>query len=236
MLGDDCQTWGSCCFDWALTCLKASSSAAKNNRSSVQVNWDSSNSEKRCYYITLYWVTTLQSACRLTSRWALQAWGCVCIPGTGSTLRRAGLKPEHSPWEDCITATQGFPTMVDRDLPLCTSACVCVTLYTFWHTYPLDLHTCSHRGAPLFTTDHIFIFSLFIDVKSDLALRSLAAICKTELSMRFGRQSFCSPNRSKSNVSIWSEFRGEFWGKRLRSGAKRAVLHTWHFTLQTLCW
>lgn len=89
-------------------------------------------------------------------------------------------------------------------------------------------------GALLFATDHIFILSMFTDVKSDGALRSLAAMCKTELNVGFGRQSFCTPNRSKSNLAAWSEFRGDLWDRRLRSGAQRALLHTWHFTLQTV--
>ena len=97
-----------------------------------------------------------------TSRRALQAWGCV--PGSGSTLRRAGLKPEHSPWEDYITATPGFPTTADHDLPLCTA------LHTLAH---IPIRVSTRRGAPLFTTDHIFfIYGLF----ADLALCSLAAI------------------------------------------------------------
>lgn len=95
----------------------------------MRVNWDNSNQDPCCCYIILCWVTALQSAYSPTSRGALQAWGCV--PGSGSTLRRAGLKPEHSPWEDCITATQGFPATADHDLPLCSY--MCVSLHVLAH-------------------------------------------------------------------------------------------------------
>lgn len=130
---------GSCCFDWALTCLKASSSEAKNNCAFVRGNWNISNSETRCYYITLYCVTTARSAYSRTSRWAPQAWCCLWVPGSGSTLRGAGLKPEHSPWEGCITETQGFPAVVDHDLPL---RCVCVTLHILAHIPIRVTHIC----------------------------------------------------------------------------------------------
>lgn len=49
----------------------------------------------------------------------------MCVPASGGTLRGAGLKPERSLKEDCVTTTQGFPTTVDRDLRVCR----CVVLF-----------------------------------------------------------------------------------------------------------
>lgn len=113
--------------------------------------------------------------------------------------------------------------------------CVCVTLHILAHIPIRVTHMHSQGSSIIHNRSYFYLwFVHWCKVRS--ALRSLAAICKPELSMRFRRQSFCVPNRSKSNISTRSEFRDEFWGKRLCWGTKRAMLHTWHFTLQTLCW
>lgn len=169
----------TCCFDWALTCLKASSSVAISNRSSVQVNWDISDSETCCYYITLDWVTTLMSAYSLTSRWALQAvYLAVEALSAGQGWNQNILSGR--------IALQLHRGSLKRSTMTVLCAYVCVAPCAFRRKYLLELHTCTRRGAPLFTTDHIFIFSLFTGLKSDVALESLATICEAELSVRFG--------------------------------------------------
>lgn len=141
MVGDDCQTWKALVVltDMYKSILHCDSKQPFFCMSGE--NWDNSNTEPCCCYIILYCETAIQSAYSLTSRRALQAWGCVCVPGSGSTLRRAGLKPEHSLWEDCITATQGFPTTFDRDLPLCAGVCDSLHILRHIHINFTHMHT-----------------------------------------------------------------------------------------------
>lgn len=170
MLGDDCQTWKALVVLIELWHVRKQAQL-KNKHSFVRVNWDNWNPELCCCYIILDWVTTVRRwHMRLTSRQALRVWVCVCVPGCGSKLRRAGLKLEPSPREDCITATQGFPTMVDHDLRLCT-----------W----------VYSSALQENLQHIIYFFPSW-VCSLVKCQSLAAICRTEQSWTLGLSSGAS--------------------------------------------
>lgn len=98
---------------------------------------------------------------------------------------------------------------------------MCVTRYTFWNTYLLGLHTCTHRGAALFTTAHIFIYGLFAEVKSDLAHWSLAAICN-ELSGAEHEDQAPEPLSSK-RVKIKHERGVRVQGSALNCGTHGSV-------------
>lgn len=105
-----------------------------------------------------------------------------CVPGSRhphTHCRRAGSKPECSPWEDCLTATQEFPPAACRDPLLHLRALVLrVASPTRFgsRTCSLKSNACRHATcksqALLFAKDCIFIYGF---------LGGLAAMCKAEL-------------------------------------------------------
>lgn len=119
-----------------------------------------------------------------------------------------------------------------RPWPASVHLCVCVWDSHVLAHIPIRGHTHAHTGELHYSQQIIFfIYGEFADAKSDLALRSLATICNTELNTRFRRQSFWAPNRSELNFSTGVGVQSWILGRKVMFRSKKSLVT--HLTFYT---